>query len=142
MNIPENFDDSDDESESLSDKLRRIGVYTGNDHGSPQQTDKTDNHQVWVVDLEMNKQTNQGETSFPVEMHTDTKVEKEMVINSQESVITDDGNNKAMMVVNNPEATEQHVSNVEENKNLEAPPDRKKKRKAEEGCASYHYGEE
>ena len=28
VHIPDNFDDSDAESESLSDRLRRIGAYT------------------------------------------------------------------------------------------------------------------
>ena len=40
VHIPDNFDDSDAESESLSDRLRRIGAYTEVGQRSQQNEDK------------------------------------------------------------------------------------------------------
>jgi len=51
VHIPDNFDDSDAKSESLSDRLRRIGAYTEVGQRSQQNEDK-ENHQVWAMEVD------------------------------------------------------------------------------------------
>lgn len=53
VNIPEGFEDSDAESETLSDKLRKIDAYTEPGQSSKQKGGK-ENHQVWAMEMEDN----------------------------------------------------------------------------------------
>lgn len=119
---------------SLSEKFRRIGAYTENGQGSSQQHANADDHQVWRMEVDSTNDSGQvilsvhEKQATEVEASpTDTEMEKESLINSQESVITDDGSDKAVVVANNPEDPE-YIKPGKDGKNKIPQPDRRSER--------------
>jgi hypothetical protein len=123
VHIPENFEDSDMESETLSERLRGIGAFTGEGQCSKQNED-IENQQVWQMEVDKDTEPtgyilntkiqdqskgcskscdvlNLSSDGHPPQMVIPSNTEgvNDEIINSQESVITDDGNDNAQVQV-------------------------------------------
>lgn len=115
VHIPDDFHESGAESESLSDRLRKIDVYVDTVPSS-QENESTENQQAWQMAVGVDQTTealmleqklstiakNDLQGILPIkaqmglmESQTELRAEggenDEILINSQESVITDDG---------------------------------------------------
>jgi len=121
VHIPDHFDESDAESETLSEKLRKIDAYHEVGQGGSQVDEEQSNQQVWYMEVDSNEEaTNQAmnieilnqnkikflspdiNTSIFPNSQEINQTEKEVaaadVINSQESVITDDGQISSVVI--------------------------------------------
>lgn len=121
LHIPDHFDESDAESETLSEKLRQIDAYQENEQGGTQVDEDQSNQQVWYMEVDPSEDAvnqavnleiqNQNEfislssdivTSALQTSQENNQAEKESVVadvlNSQKSVIIDDGQNSTVVI--------------------------------------------
>jgi len=54
VHIPDHFDESDAESETLSEKLRKIDAYHEVGQGGSQVDEEQSNQQVWYMEVDSN----------------------------------------------------------------------------------------
>lgn len=52
VHIPDTFDESDAESESLSEKLRKIDAYAGSDQGTSKEENGDDSQHIWAMEID------------------------------------------------------------------------------------------
>ena len=115
MRILDTFEDSDAESEMLSERLRKIDACDDNNQGNSKEKTGDENQQVWAMEIDENEgdaaqvmkiqkqaHASLGLIGLSVNMPCDETlmtnlnqeekdVTDEAIINSQESIITDDG---------------------------------------------------
>lgn len=111
VHIPTSFDESDTESDTLSEKLRKIDAYNEDIQRGSQVNENTPNQQVWFMEaneksvaapqitnreIHLQKKTEALSSVLPLSgagegKGCDVGATDEDIINSQESVITDDG---------------------------------------------------
>lgn len=114
VHIPDNFEESDAESETLSEKLRKIDAYSDMNQGTSKGAEDNDNQSVWHMEVEVNEESlvqianlkNSANASMTdgllseglFSSQDDKGMAADTLINSQESVITDDGLSKTMEI--------------------------------------------
>lgn len=123
VHILDTFEDSDAESETLSERLRKIDACDDNNQGNSKEKTSDENQQVWAMEIDENEgdaaqvmkiqkraHASLGLIGLSVNMPCDETlmtnlnqeekdVTDEAIINSQESIITDDGQDNSGMVL-------------------------------------------
>jgi len=113
VHIPDSFENSDSDSETLSDLIRKIDGYRDLGQGCSKQGNGEDSHQIWCMDntaigenikqyqcnkedletsipslLDQNKDVSVPSQQVVIPAPTEVEISEDAIVNTQESVIS------------------------------------------------------